>query len=428
MPTVSPFRALRYAPALRRDLDRLIAPPYDVLSETERDRLAGLHPNQIVHLDLPRPGPGRDPYAASAVLLAEFIRGGALQRDERPAFYALEQTFRTPSGQESVRRGFFARLRLEPLDGGVVIPHERTLDQPRADRQRLLSSTRTHLSAVFLLHPDPEGEVAGLIERSFAGKPFDQARDDEGTVSRLVSIDGGAEIATLSQRLESSWALIADGHHRYESALAYRDGRRAAGSRDAEHVLAFFCSLGDHGLRIFPIHRLVHSLSGFAPAAFLASLQEVFSLTAVEGGEALRLALASRRGRPGVFGFLFPGGDHFLLAEWKEGAGLDRPELASIPDPLRRLDVILLHRLILEGVLGITAEAQARQSNLEYVKNDRELVRRVRDGRVQIGILMNPTRIEQVVDVTRRGLRLPQKSTYFYPKVPTGFVLDPLDP
>ena len=428
MPTILPFRALGYAPGLRGKLDLLFAPPYDVLTPAQRDALAARHPRAIVHLDLPRAPAGEDPYRASATLLGEFIRDGTFVRESRPAFYVIEQRYRSPSGEERVRRGFFARLKLEPLEGGIVIPHERTHHEARLDRRRLLAATRTHLSAVFLLHPDPGGEVAGLMqEKAATGELFAEARDQEGTVSRVGRLDGGRDAAFLIERLSATWALIADGHHRYESALAYRDERRASGPADAETVLACFCSLEDSGLSIFPIHRLVHSLGGLDAEGFRARLSELFSITPVDTEDALRAALSERRGRPGAFGMALSGHSGLLLLQWKEGAGLDRMEMASIPGPLRGLDVILLHRLVFEGILGITPEAQARQLNLDYVKDAREVFDRVRQGRAQIGLVLNPTRIEQVVDVARSGLRLPQKSTYFYPKVPTGLVLDPLD-
>jgi len=253
-----------------------------------------------------------------------------------------------------------------------------------------------------------------------------QARDDDGTLSRVVRVGDRERIEFITRRLRDEWALIADGHHRYESALAYRDERRARGLRDAEHALAFFCSLEDSGLAIFPIHRLVHSLPEFDEAGFRAHLAPLFRLTRARTADELRGAVSSRSAHPGVFGLVLPG-DSYWLAEWREGEGLERPELAPIPEPLRRLDVVLLHHLLLEGILGITPKAQALQAHLEYVKDDRAVYERVAMGRAQIGVLMNPTRIQQVIEVTRAGLRLPQKSTYFFPKVLTGLVFDPLD-
>jgi uncharacterized protein (DUF1015 family) len=427
VPVITPFRALYYGAALRRDLDRLIAPPYDVIPEEKRADLAARHPCNIVHLDLPRPAPGEDPYAASAALLARLLREGVFERDSSRAIYACEQTFRSPAGERRVRRGLFARLRLEPFEAGVVIPHERTFDRPKEDRHRLLAATRTHLSPVFLLHPDPGGTVARTVATALEAAAFEQARDDEGTVIRVVRIPEGETTRRLAEGLAAGWALIADGHHRYESALAYREERRGAGADDAGQILAYLCSLEDPGLSIYPIHRLVHSLPGFDPDRFRERLEEGFSLSAVGSEADLRRALADRRGRPGVFGLVFPGQRSFFTAEWREGAGLEGALLAPIPEPLRRLDVILLHRLVLEGILGLTPQAMAAQSNLDYVKDERELYERVRRGGAQVGVLLNPTPMAQVVDVTRRGLRLPQKSTFFYPKVPAGLVLDPLD-
>lgn len=425
MPAISPFRALCYAPHLREALDRLVAPPYDVLTDEQRRALAEGHPHNVVHLDLPQRAGTADPYQAASELLQRWVQDGVLARDGRPAFYACEQTYRGPSGREAARRGFFARLTLEPFGSGSVIPHERTLDRPRADRRRLLASTRTHLSAVFMLHPDPGAEVARLLRGALEGDRGIEARDRDGTRSRVVRVDDPARTAFLTERLRDPWCLIADGHHRYESALAYRDERRAAGHRDAETVLVFLCSLEDEGLAIFPIHRLVRSLADFDPARFAERMAGLFRLTPSASREALLESLAARRDRPGVFGLALE--DRLLLAEWKEGEGLGLPEMEPTPAPLRSLDVVLLHRLVLGRLLSITPEAETAQTHLDYAKDPREVLERVAAGRAQIGVLMNPTRMEQVIEVTRGGFRLPQKSTYFYPKVLTGLVFDPLE-
>lgn len=426
MPEIAPFRALSYAPRLRAELDRLVAPPYDVQSEEQRVRLAARHEYNIVHVDLPRPPAGEDPYEAARNRLAAWRRDGILARDVEAAYYLCEQRYRRPTGGEAIRRGFFARMKLEPFGGGSIIPHERTLDEPRDDRTRLLSATRVHLSSIFLLHPDPDGEVARLVAAAMEGETAGQARDDDGTISRIVRVSDRERTGFLTNRLRREWALIADGHHRYESALAYRDQRRARGQHDAEQVLVFLCSLQDPGLAIYPIHRLVHSVRGLDPERLLQKMEPRFRLTRKATPEDLSGDLSSRAGRPGVFGVVLPGGS-FWLAEWREGEGLSSPEMAATPEPLRRLDVILLHRLVLEGILGITAEAQARQLNLDYAKEVRQVHEGVAAGRAQIGFQMNPTRMDQVIEVTRAGVRLPQKSTYFFPKILTGLVLDPLD-
>ena len=427
MPIIEPFRALCYAPKLREDLDHLIAPPYDVIPEDRRALFASSHPRNIVHIDLPRDDGSNDVYRSAGRRLESWIQEQVLVRDQHPALYLCDQRFRTPAGEELSRRGFFARIRLEAFGSGGVLPHERTLDAPRVDRERLLSATRAHLSAVFLLHPDPDGRVSGLVDDALGGETFAEGRDAEGTISRVVRLDAPEAVAAIQGELRKSWVLIADGHHRYEASLNYRDHRRAGGHRDAESILAFFCSLADPGLRIFPIHRVVHSLSRFDAADFRSRLEPLFELNPVDRDEGLRASIRDGGDRPGVFGMLFKGESGAWVARWREGAGLERPLMAAMPEPLRRLDVILLHRLVLEEILGITTEAQALASHLDYVKDDHDLFRRMSDGAAQIGFLMNPTRMEQVIEVTRQGLRLPQKTTYFHPKVQTGLVLNPLD-
>ena len=430
MPNFIPFRGLRYARALREDLGRVIAPPYDVITGERRRILAARHANNIVHLDLPEAGDREGAHQTAARLLRDWTAAAILQRDETPAFYLCEQRFRLADGTEQVRRGLFGRLRLERFEDGIVIPHERTLEAPRRDRERLLDATRTHLSPVFLLHPDAGGVVSAALERLSPACEFDAAQDDDGTAIRVARVSDPGEMSLIEERLQKeAWALIADGHHRYESALAHRDRRRAAGHHDADYVLAFLCSLEDPGLSVLPIHRVIHSLASFGAADLRRSLEATFRLQRFEDAGRLTEAVRAGRGEPGVFGLVFAAGSAggaCWLAKWKENAGCDRPPLVNLPPPLRRLDVILLHRLLLEEALGITPEAQAQQTHLEYVKDDATRFRRMEDGGAQLGVLLNPTPIDQVVEVTRARLRLPQKTTYFYPKVPTGLVLDPM--
>jgi uncharacterized protein (DUF1015 family) len=420
---VRPFRALRYPPEPHSGRDGRIAPPYDVISPPQRERLAR-HPHNVVHLDLPEAGPGADPYQDAAERLRAWIRDGVLIRDERPALYLCEQQYQGPAGPMR-RRGLFVRLDLEPYDAGVIIPHERTLERPRLDRRRLLEATRTHLSAVFMLHPDPDARVSRLLAEEIRNEPVLLASDGEGIGYRLVRLQETGVIERIQELLRNQWALIADGHHRYESALAYHESRLVQGAHDAGHLLAFLCSLEDEGLIILPIHRLVHSVPGFSPDRVQKALAAWFDLEPIDDPRRLGAAVHADPRRPGVFGLLFGAGGGAFVARWKVGAGLDLPVMQAVPEPLRRLDVILLHRLVLEEVLGIDSEAQARQAHLDYVKDEAQLLERA-EGAL-LGVLLNPTRIEQVVEVGKAGLRLPQKTTYFQPKVPSGLVIDPLD-
>ena len=424
MAHIEPFRALRYTVPPAPDLTRLIAPPYDVIGPAERRRLAE-NPLNIVHVDLPEAGDGGDPYRDAAARLARWIRDGVLFRDSADALYVAEQEFPGPDGSPRRRRGLFARLRLEPYAGGVVIPHERTHDGPRADRTRLLAATRANLSPIFFLHPDPGARVAAITGGIVVTPPHAWARVGEGDTVRLWRVAERRTIDDLVGGLRDQWVLIADGHHRYESALAHHAERSAAGGGEGMgHVLAYMCSLDDPGLAILPIHRVVHSLPGFDPARVRQALAPSFDLEPKADRADLPRAVAAEAGRAGVFGLLFGGESGGWVARWRDGAAVDPPGFEDLPAPLRRLDVVLLQRLVFERILGLDAGRQARQEHLEYVKDAGALVDRGRE--VAMAVLLNPTRLEQVIDAARHGLRLPQKSTFFHPKVPTGLVIDPI--
>jgi uncharacterized protein (DUF1015 family) len=420
MSRIAPFRALRFAPGPDDALARRLAPPYDVIAP-ERRRALAADPHNIVHLDLPE-GPADRVYADAARRLEAWRRDGTLTLDPAPAFHLAEQSFTDASGAARRRRGFFARLRLEPLEGGSVLPHERTLEAPRRDREQLLAATRTHLSAVFLLHEDAGGEAARLLAAAATAPPEGALADPDGCGLRLWRIGDRATIDRLTTIAAMGWTLIADGHHRYESALAYSEARRAAGRDDAPEVLAFLSSAEDPGLVIGPIHRLVRGVPEVDPDRVAAVLTESF---AIERRPRAELAAALRRqaDAPGVFGMLFPGRTEALLLRWR---GDDRGDaLEGIPEPLRRLDVVLLHRLVFERLFGLSPAAQAGPDHLDYVKDEAGLLRGVEQA--ACGVMLNATRLAQVVEVSRRGLRLPPKSTFFQPKVPSGIVLDPID-
>jgi uncharacterized protein (DUF1015 family) len=420
MPRVEPFRALRYSPDIASRLGEVLAPPYDVITPAERARLAA-HPENIVHVDLPVAADGADRYAVAASILGRWVRDGILVRDPEPAYYLCEQTFCVERGGIGRRLGLFARLGLEPLDSGVVVPHEKTHEGPRVDRLHLLEATRTHISPLLLLHSDPGGEVVRLLGRLTETPPTAAAPAGDTGGCRLWRLSDPGLVQRIHDGLGRSWVLIADGHHRYESALEYD---RLHGGEAPGSVLACLCSLEDPGVRVLPIHRRIHGLPAFDAARVRAGLSGWFDLEPVAAPSDLPAVVASRAARPGSFGLMFGGETGAWIASWREGAGLELPTLAGLAAALRRLDVILLHRLVLEVTLGLSLEAQARQDHLEYVKDVADLQRGARAA--QLSVLMNPTPIEQVMTVARAGLRLPQKSTFFDPKVPSGLVLDPM--
>ncbi|HEU5180759.1 MAG TPA: DUF1015 domain-containing protein [Candidatus Polarisedimenticolia bacterium] len=421
MARVVPFPALRFASRLAAEMDRLAAPPYDVISETDRASYEALHPKNIVRLILPgEAGRTEDGsfYSGAAALLRQWRTEGTLVQDPAPAFYPYRQTFRGPDGSVASRTGFLGALELPAPEarGASVLPHEKTLEAPRRDRTRLIAACRANLSPIFLLHPDSRGEAGACLEEATTPGPLISFTDRGEVRHELWVVPEGPLTGRLSRALDSEWTLIADGHHRYESAVAVRDS--LPDEKGAGFVLAFFCSLKDRGFRIFPIHRLLKA----APAGIGAEpLQQILGRRhPVEippdsaGPRELREALGAAGERS--FGVVPRGGAPFLLkvkpqAEAEDGSAGD-------------LDTVVLERQVLSAALGVSP-ADIAAGALGFTPDAAEAFRQVRSGEAWAAFLLNPLRTEAVVRAAQSGIRLPQKSTYFYPKVFTGLVIRP---
>jgi uncharacterized protein (DUF1015 family) len=422
MAEVVPTRGLLYDPARAGPLDALVAPPYDVVSETERSALAAKSPYNIVRVDLPQGDPERK-YGNAARELRRWVDEGVLRRDAVPALYRYHQIFST-SGQEHTRKGFIGRVRLRRFDEGVVLPHERTLSGPRLDRLALARACRTHLSQVFGLYSDPKGTIDGEFAALDSSAPALEARLGDGVVHRLWRLTDAKAHARIAAAMADRKVYIADGHHRYETMLALRDELRplARSQRSSiEYGSMFLTRMDDPGLVILPTHRVVHGLEGFELSPFLDRLRSRFEVDELPASRAEGLREPPRK-TPGSY-LLASRGRYFSVS-------LRPGEDASVPGPapLRRLDVPILHAFILEEILGIDRSAQERQTNLRYVKDFRGALEEARRPGVQAAFLLNPTRIEQLKAVADALEVMPQKSTFFFPKLASGLLLDPIDP
>ena len=425
MAEIAPFRAVTYDTARAGSLDRLLAPPYDVVSEAERARLSAKSPHNFVRLDLPE-GDGDTKYTNAARELSAWLEQGVLRRDDRPALYRYHQRFAV-DGKEFTRKGFVARVRLRRYEEGVILPHERTLSGPRLDRLKLSRACRAHLSQVLSLYADPSRRVDAEFAGIEAKPPELEGRTDDGTVHRLWRLtDAGAQ-RRIASALADARLYIADGHHRYETMLAIRDELRsqARSSRSAvEYGLMFLTSMEDQGLVVLPTHRVVHGLRGFDLEAFLQRLRNRFEVEEVRGAkpEELRSRLAAA-GRKSSSFMLASSGRAFLLS-LRPG----QESAVSGAEPLRKLDVAVLHVLILEELLGIDRAAQERQTNLRYVKDFAGALEEAKRADVQAVFLLNPTAVAQLKAVADAGEIMPQKSTYFFPKLASGLLIDAIDP
>ncbi len=417
MTDVRPFRALRYD-AARVDLARVIAPPYDVIAAAERRVLYERDPHNAVRLELVRDvaaEPTTD-YAEIRERLAAWRREGILVRDPRPAFYALRQRFKGPDGAPRERLACFGLVRCEDYESRSVRPHERTLAGPRRDRHKLLRATRANLSSVFLLFEDREDALPGLIGDALDVRPAAVVRDEAGILHTLARIDEAERVARLRRHLADRPLVIADGHHRYETSLAYRDERRAAepgAGPDApfEFLLACFANAYAPGSLLLPIHRLVRHGPPPDEAAWAARLPGWSRRDVPLPGPEAVPQLLDRHLAPLQ-------GVHAFAADDASGrlAIFSRPRRA--PD---ELSVVVIHREVIEGVFGLDEEA-VRQGAIDYPKDAVQTAHLVRAGGGAVALYLNGLSAEDVFRVTEAGLVLPQKSTFFYPKLPTGLV------
>jgi uncharacterized protein (DUF1015 family) len=413
---VLPVRGILFDPAKAGSADTVVAPPYDVVSEADRAALAAKSPYNIARVDLPR---GEDRYAAAGRELRRWMTEGVLRRDPAPALYRYHQVF-SVEGREHTRKGFIGRVRLRRFDEGVILPHERTLSGPRLDRLELARACRTHLSQVFGLYSDPGATLERELAAQDAAAPAIEARLGD-VLHRVWRITDAAAHARIAAAMAEKKVYIADGHHRYETMLALRDELRpqARSKRSSiEYGSMFLTRMEDPGLVILPTHRVVHGLSGFDLSAFLARLRTRFDVEELPS-EGMRTALDG-----GERSYVVASAGRFFAVSLRRG------EEAHLPGPasLRGLDVPVLHALILEGMLGIDRSAQERQTNLRYVKDLESALAESRQPGVQAVFLLNPTRIAQLKAVADAGEVMPQKSTFFYPKLATGLLLDPIDP
>ncbi|HEY8476273.1 MAG TPA: DUF1015 domain-containing protein [Chloroflexota bacterium] len=433
MAEVRSFRGLRYNQRVVGDMARVVSPPYDVIAPEERRRYADASPYNIVRLELPEAQPGdatgEERYERAARSLRTWRAEGVLLQEDQPALYFYEHDF--PLGERTLtRRHLIARVRLEDWDRGVVLPHERTMAGPKADRLQLLRACATSVSPIMALYRTGEPSLADVWEIVRTRPPDVAFSDEEGEHRLWVALDPDLQ-RTVSSRFEDARLYIADGHHRYETALRYRDEQRDARGRvdpeaPFEFTMMVLVEMGDPGLVILPTHRMVHDLDG-SVEAMVASIapyvtREPLASSPEEALDELPRLLRAleQAGQDGTaFGVCGPRPTGFALLRVRDRAAVDRLLPGGRSAAWRSLDVAVLHGLLLEPLVE-------RGARLEFTRSARAAVEAVVAGACSAAFLLNPTRVEQVVAVAEAGDRMPEKSTYFYPKPPTGLVLYPL--
>jgi uncharacterized protein (DUF1015 family) len=417
MADVQPLQALHYDLAKVGSLGAVAAPPYDVIDPEQRAGLAARSPYNVVRIDLPEGEPGgRDPYSTAAATLERWRDERAVVRDPEPALWTLTQDYTGPDGRALTRHGVFARVRVEDYGPGRIRPHERTHPGPKEDRLRLTRATRANLSPIFSLYDDPSGATAAVLR---AAEPFDALSDDDGTVNRLGRVADPATIAAFQDALRGAELLIADGHHRYETARVYAD--EIGGEGEHRYVLMCLVALQDEGLTVFPTHRLIRDTTPHTQEALGSTLRELFTVEEIERAD-LRPPDSDGPLTMGYIDSFFKRGFRLTL---KDQATADRA-LAQMPEAYRHLDTAVLETLVLNGPLGLTEDDIAHLRGLGYSRTDDEALELVLSGEYDAAFFLRSTPIQQVRDIAAAGVNMPPKSTYFFPKVPTGLLFNPL--
>lgn len=430
MAEIQPLRALRYDQAVAGSLADVTAPPYDVIDAEQRAQLLARSPHNIVAIDLPEGEPDR--YAAAANLLETWQLQGILVRDAEPAIWAHTQDYTGPDGRRLTRRGFYCRVRIEEYGPGRVRPHERTHPGPKEDRLRLTRATRANISPIFSLYSDPAQAAWAALEPATTGAPWGEVTDGEGTTHRLWRVTGAETIAAVQAAARESELLIADGHHRYETMQAY--AQEVGGEGEHSYILMCLVALEDPGLTVFPTHRLIGALDEGRREALRVAIERDFEIAEVPVAE-IAPPIEDQRPATGQqapegaaplrLGYITHRDGRALRLTLRDQAIAD----AALPgrsQAYRELDTGVLEALLLKGALGLSDDDISHLNGLFYARSTAEALELVRAGAYDAAFFMRPTPVAQVRDVAAAGENMPPKSTFFYPKLLTGLLLNPL--
>lgn len=421
MANIYPFRAWRFS-AQAGDMSELICPPYDIISEEQRKAYLARNPHNIIRLELPREG--ADPYAEAGKTVKEWCADGTLVRDTDAAFYVYDIVFEVNGEQKNIT-GLLVGCEVTPFSEGKVLPHEWTLSKAKTDRLNLMKATGFNFSDIYSLY---QADTKAILDSAMAQEPLTDVVDEDGLRHRLWAITDPAVIGEIQRIFADVKLYIADGHHRYETAVNYKNYRIENGIPvdGADRIMMMLVEMSHPGLVVFPTHRLIRDLESFDADAMLEACKTDFD---VECGLSLSEAQAQldKAYADGKKAFVcYTGGETATLLTLKDIARMDTllPAESAVS---RQLDVNVLHTAILERILGIDKENMAQQINLTYTRDTDEAIDGVNSGAFQCAFLLNPTRVSEIQGVAAAGEKMPQKSTYFYPKLITGLTMNELD-
>jgi uncharacterized protein (DUF1015 family) len=442
MAQIAPFRGFFYNPDRITDLSRVVTPPYDVIDPNDQDRYYAQNPYNIIRLDFgkqfPEDTPGNNRYTRAAQVLRIWEKEGILIRDQAPAIYLYKAHFQIPGQGLRVRTGFISLLKLEPFESGRVRPHEKTFSSFKLDRYQLLQACRMQYCPIFSFYLDPENKILSTLVQA-GNTPFIDFTDQEFIRHQLWRISDSSILEKVRKTFDGKTVYIADGHHRYETGLAYQADllkKFPHSGPDApfNFTLMFLCPMEDPGLTIFPVHRILNQYSEIEPALLEKKLGVYFeiekmSFTPGDKKEVTRnfLSRLEKGGKEGmIFGLFMTGISWFYLLTLKE-EGINQTWGEDLPPLLKKLDVQILSHLVFQKIFGMRSEELDQENRIEYHHDALQTLELVEQGRNKIGFLLAPTPIEQIKEVAEASLVMPRKSTYFYPKTLTGLVMNSLE-
>lgn len=425
MADIKAFKGLRFTEKAG-EISTLTCPPYDIISEQQRLDYLSRNDKNIIRLELPKDG--ENPYATAGEILRTWMDAQVLRQDELDGIYVYEEEF-DANGKRLKINGIICRVKIEEFSKGVVLPHEETLSKAKVDRFNLMDGTLCNFSQIYSLYNDNNGETQQIIDATTKQPCTNEFTDADGVTHRLWIINDAHVINALVSQFAPRKLYIADGHHRYETSLNFRNSLRERGlakeGDGCDYVMMMLVDMANPGLVVFPTHRLVRNLEAFDAQTVVEGCKEYFEITCETSVESIESKLTAlyNEGKH-AFGF-YCGGNDWKLMVLKDVAVLS----GFMPDKseaLRELDVSILHTLVLEKIMGIDAENMAKQINLYYTRVFDEALSEVNNGNAQCSFILNPTRVSEISEVAANGEKMPQKSTYFYPKLITGLVMNKL--
>ena len=445
MAVVVPFKGVLYNLEKIDDFSKVTAPPYDIISPEQQERYYKNSPHNVIRLILGKQSPddsnSDNRYTRGANFFNKWQEESILKRDTEPSFYFYHQEFSGQGGERVARDGFVGLVRLEDKDKGVVIPHEKTLDKPKADRLKLMEACQTNFSAIFSLYSDAEDLINQMLKKVIDDVPLLEVTDEDKTLHQLWRVSQRNVLKEVTLRLKDSPLFIADGHHRYETALNYRNLElkkypQSTGKESYNYVMMYLTSMEDEGLVIMPYHRVIKNLKGFDFASFENKLKDFFKIKTFAFNQENQMQvwnefnkqLEENGKKLPAFGMYGYGQNcyHLLVLKREEFLSLTGDEEGSAS--LKKLDVNVIESIIFKKVLGITSNDFQQQQNITYVHNGMEGLELVQTKGYQLAFLLNPTKSSEIQDIASRGETMPQKSTFFYPKLLSGLVINKIVP